>query len=124
LVLQAQTLVWVDDRGNILNDFGRDITGLHAVLKSRNHYKHNSSVAERTVKIIGGPGCKPEPEWNRRVKLKFEGGHLEDFSSYDLEFVIDETGKKIKQIEPKPVEADVCPSAAPVATLMVKRKKS
>jgi hypothetical protein len=78
-----------------LNDFGRDITGLQAVYKARIYYKGKVPVARRTLKIISGPGCDPEPRRIRSIAVRWYDGAHDQISSYDLEYVIDEQGNKI-----------------------------
>ena len=105
-----------------MNDFGNiNIKGLMAVLKSRNYYKKPSTVAERTLKVVSGSGCDPEPAMGRKIDCKRSDGIIESISSYDLEYVIDENGKKIFHIEPKTAEADICPIS--ITPLLVKRKR-
>jgi hypothetical protein len=96
-----------------MNDFGRDIKGLMAVLKPRNYYKKPSTVAERTFKVIGGSGCNPDPAWGRRIEVKEPDGLIEEISSYDLDYVIDEDGKKIHQAVQK--ESDCYRADSPAA---------
>ena len=78
-----------------MNDFQRDIKGLKGVLKTRNYYKADSTFKERTLTIMSGAGCNPEMAWGRKIEVKLPGGTTETISSYDLEYVIDEDGKKI-----------------------------
>jgi len=110
-----------------LNDFGRDIKGLRAVLKPINYYKKPSTVAERTLKILSGSGCKPEPEWSRNIEVKGPDGLIETISSYDLEYVIDTGGNKIAPHKPEAADAYVCTATptGPVeeANKVVRRKR-
>ena len=106
-----------------MNDFGRDIKGLMAVLKARNYYKKPSTVKERTIKVISGSGCDPDPARSRNIDCKCSDGLIETISSYDLEYVINEEGKNIYHIEPKFAEAAVCPSSTPAPVTLVKRKR-
>jgi len=82
-----------------LNDFGRNIKGLTAVLKPRNYYKKPSTDKERTVVVIQGSGCNPEMAYGRNIECRTGSNTHETISSYDLEYVIDEGGKKLHHIE-------------------------
>jgi len=90
-----------------MNDFGIDITGLTAVLKARNFYKKPSTDKERTVVVIQGSGCDPDPARGRNIEVRTGPNTHEQISSFDLEYVIS-GGKKIYHIEPDLVDAYVC----------------
>jgi len=93
-----------------MNDFLTDIKGCIAVLKPRNYYKPNATEKERTVKVVGGPGCNPDPAYSRRIEVK-SGTLIETISSYDLEYVLVD-GKKVHQtkgaVKLSDI-ADICP---------------
>ena len=107
-----------------MNDFSIDIKGMRAILKPHNFWKKPSTERERTVTVVGGPGCNPDPAWGRRVEVKIEGA-LEECSSYDFEFVIVD-GKKIAQIQPEITESIVLcdPKPEPETPKMVRRKRT
>jgi hypothetical protein len=95
-----------------MNDFGINIAGLTAVLKARNFYKKPSTDKDRTVVVIQGSGCNPDPAWGRNIEVRTGPKTHEMISSYDLEYVVAD-GKKIRQIEVKPVDSYVCGTPEP-----------
>jgi len=109
-----------------MNDFQRDITGLTVVLKPRNYYKKPSTVSQRTLVVVSGSGCNPEMVYGRKTVCRLPNGSTETISSYDLEYVIDENGKKIFHYEPVFTGVDMCPTALtkmPEIVKLVKRKR-
>ena len=70
-----------------MNDFRMDLTGMTAILKPRNFWKKPSTVKERTLTVLNGPGCNPDPAWGRQIRCAC-GETRETISSYDLEYVI------------------------------------
>ena len=96
-----------------MNDFLMDIKGMKAVLKQRNYYR-TASDRERTVTVLGGSGCSPDPAHGRRIEVK-SGTCIMTVSSYDLECVLKD-GKKICQAESAirlSDIADICPRGNP-----------
>jgi len=82
---------------------------MKAVLKQRNYYR-TASGRERTVTVLGGSGCSPDPVHGRRIEVK-SGTCIMTVSSYDLECVLKD-GKKICQAESAirlSDIADICP---------------
>lgn len=96
-----------------MNDFLMDIKGMKAVLKQRNYYR-TASDRERTVTVLGGSGCSPDPTHGRRIEVK-SGTCIMSVSSYDLEYVIKD-GEKVPQtmsaIRLSDI-ADICPRGNP-----------
>ena len=97
-----------------MNDFLMDIKGCTAILKSRNYYKADATEKQRTVQVLGGSGCNPDPAYGRRIEVK-SGTCIMTVSSYDLECVLKD-GKKICQAESAirlSDIADICPRGNP-----------
>src|SRR5208283_3487733 len=82
------------------------------VVKPHNYYKKPATAKERTIKVIGGSGCIPDIAYSRNLECKLPDGTIEWISSYDLEYVIDETGKKINHIEEGAVDCYLAESPA------------
>lgn len=113
-----------------MNDFGRNIKGLTAVLKARTYYKKDATDAERTVVIVQGSGCIPEMAYGRNIECRTGPNTHEILSSYDLDYVIDEGGKKIHHIESDSTDymiagsIDKAPTLPPIPEkYLAKRKK-
>jgi hypothetical protein len=70
-----------------MNDFRMDLTGMTAVLKPRNFWRKPSTAKQRTLTVLSGPGCNPDPAWGRNIICQC-GTARETISSYDLEYVI------------------------------------
>jgi len=104
--------VFIEKAKTSMNDFGINIAGLTGVLKPRNFYKKPSTDKERTVVVIQGSGCNPDPAWGRNIEVRTGPKTHETISSYDLEYVISD-GKKIRHIEVGPTDSYVCGAPEP-----------
>ena len=90
-----------------MNDFKMDITGLQAVMKAKGFFKPNTSEKDRTFIIISGPGCSPEPNTRRLIRVKWlSDGASDNLSSYDIETLITAEGKRLVQVEPVFIDFD------------------
>jgi hypothetical protein len=110
-----------------MHDFGPiNLKGLKAILKPRNFWKKPSTEKERTVVVIQGSGCNPDPAYGRKIECRTGPGTHETISSYDLEYVIKD-GNKIAQAQVEAADAYVCTTAptGPVeeANRVVRRKR-
>ena len=98
-----------------MNDFKKNIAGFQGVLKAQIFYK-KASDKERTVLLVSGQGCAPDDEivrnsphfgHGRDIEVKLSDGTRDTISSYDLAYVIDNSGKKIKPTEPNVTEVTI-----------------
>lgn len=89
-----------------MNDYKMDITGLQGVMKQKGFFKPNATEKDRTFTILSGPGCSPEVNTRRQIRVKWNDGATDTLSSYDIEVLITKDGKRLKQVEPVFTEYD------------------